>query len=163
MCSLTSQQHVTLWIIPSPLKCLFSGFCAAACSGFSQSSDHSTFPPSHFQHFSLFHLHPLSSLSTLSPLVSLCLPQYRSLPSEQNLSCTRAGTLSCHCCIPRAWHSAWHPEGTQKITWWGNIPYDSLNMKLKSRQDESMVINVGTLVACGEIVTEKEHKGTRRG
>lgn len=36
-------------------------------------------------------------------------------------------------------------------------------MKLKSRQDESMVINVGTVVACGEIVTEKEHKGTRRG
>lgn len=70
MCWLTSQQHVTQWIIPS----LFSGFCVAACSGFSQSSDHSTLPPPHFKYFSLFRLHPLSSFSSLSPLVILLPP-----------------------------------------------------------------------------------------
>lgn len=60
------------------------------------------------------------------------------------------------CCIPRAWHSAWHIVGTQKINWWEYILYDDL-------YEESAVMDVGIVVTPEEIMTGKEHKGTRWG
>lgn len=99
MCWLTSQQHVTLWTVSS----LFSGFALLLAQASPQSSDHSTLPPPHLNISRCFVFILFLLCLHSPPWSSCCLPQYWSLPSEQNLSLTTVGILSVS--------SLLHPQG----------------------------------------------------
>lgn len=107
------------------------------------------------KHFSLFYLHPLSSLSTLSPLTILLSPAalISFFWAEVEFHEDRDFVLSLLHLQSLA--QSRHPKNID-----GSIYCMIVYMKFKNRRNESVVIDVRTVVTCGEIMTGKEHKGT---
>lgn len=106
-------------------------------------------------HFSLFYLHPLSSLPTLSPLAILLSPAVLISSFWVALEFHEDSDFVLSLLHLQSLAQSRHPKNID-----GGIYCMIAYVKFRNRRNESMVIDVRTVVTCGEIMTGKEHEGT---